>query len=213
MSISGDESLNIHTSCSVLPHSYEESSSTDSHDEFISVHDINSNKQSSDIKDRISVFQVQGTDNTSTAVIMKVGCLENPHDVLINDFKLLNKYKCYIVSRLFSQEELETLKYHKIHQMIKIIICKLGDDMNIPLCYLCFNFNAFELPESYISTRETKIELNGQYTITFHFQKDNDNKYKVLKTYEKFIGKEDMINKLIKYLFDENVLKELEKIA
>ncbi len=191
----------------------DESSDTYPHDEFISVHDIESNKQSTDIKNGIPVYQVQGKDNTPTALIMKVGCLENPHDVLINDFKLLNKYKCYIVSRLFSQEELETLKDHKIYQMIKIITCKLGDDMNIPLCYLCFNFNAFELPESYISTHENKIELKGQYTITFHFQKDSDNKYKVLKTYNKFIGKEDMLNKLIKYLFDENVLKELEKIA
>ncbi|ARF09711.1 hypothetical protein Indivirus_2_90 [Indivirus ILV1] len=180
-------------------------------DEFISVHDIGSIKQLIKNENSIPVFQVQGKNDTSFAIIMKVGYLENPHDVLINEFKLLDKYKCYIVSRLFCQSELDMLKENKIHQMIKIIICRLGDDMNIPLSYLCFNFNAYEIPENYISTQENKIELNGQYTITFHFQKDSQNKYKILRSYEKFMGKDAMLNKLVKCLFDENVLNELEK--
>ena len=109
-------------------------------DEFISVHEIDSTKQNQNSENGIAVYQVQGLNQMPKALIIKVGFLENIHDVLINDFKFLKKYKCYIVSRLYVKEEL--LKNQNIFQMIKIIICKDGDSMNMPLCYLCFNFGA-----------------------------------------------------------------------
>jgi len=185
-------------------------------DEYISVHEIESTTQSTSNEGNIPVYQVQGINNSSSGIIIQVGQLESAHDVLINEFKLLNKYKCYIVSRLFTKEEIDNVLALGIFQMIKIIICKDGDTMNMPLCYVCFNFNILDKlnamqTQLYISTSQNKIELKGKYTITFHFKENNTNKYILLKTYDKFIGKDDMLNKLIKYLFNETILKELEK--
>lgn len=184
-------------------------------DEFISVHDLDSCKQSTtDNKNNISVYQVQGINNSGKGIIMEVGFLETVHDVLINDFKLLKKFKGYIVSRLYTEEELIKITQNgknNIFQMIKIIICENGDTMNVPLCYLCFNF-VTSINDKFISTDENKIELLGKFTITFHLKDNNyNNKYIQLKQYNEYVGKEDMIKELIESLFNEIVLDELDK--
>ncbi len=181
-------------------------------DEYISVHEIESNKQNS-INQGVPVYQIQGLDHSDKGYIMKVGNLETLHDVLINEFKLLNKFKCYIVSRLFAEWEIHSIMKNpdKVYQMIKIIICKDSDEMNNPLSYLCFNFRVKNVLNEYISTDKNKIELTGEFTITFHFKEDNNNKYMLLKSYDTFIGKDSMLNKTIKCLFEENVLKVLDK--
>lgn len=173
--------------------------------EYISVHQIQNNKIKSEPEGLITVFQIQGKENTNKGLIMKAGYLENPHDILIREFELLRKFKCFMISRLYDQEELKKAKPR--YQMIKIIICKKNDKMNNPIAYLCYNFHT---DQYCISTHDNKIELTGKYTITFHFMEDT---YKYIQLYENdtYMGSGHMMNTLTEYLFNENVLQHINK--
>lgn len=175
--------------------------------EYKSVYEINANRINSNPGHHIPVYQIQGLDGQGKGLIMSAGLLEKPHDVLIRDFEVLKQFKCYMVSRLYRKEELEedTGRY----QMIKIIICK-HDNTNKPLAYLCFNFNS---NDDKISTIDNKIELEGSYSITFHFMEDGLPKYSQLYESEKYIGAAKLLPLLIKYLYDENVLKVINKLV
>ena len=170
-------------------------------EDYISVHDIKSNNIDIN-KDGITVYQVQGLDDQNKAIIMTAGLLENPHDVMINKFDFLKKFKCFMVSRLYIKEELDEAAGR--YQMIKIIICK----ENIPLAYLCFNFNSKEYQ---ISTIGNKIELEGIFSITLHFMENNLPKYINLYETNKYPGAK-MLSILVKYLYDKNVLKVVDKL-
>lgn len=176
-------------------------------DEFISVHNIEANKINSEPEGLIDVYQIQGITDTDKGYIMKVGKLENPHDILIREFPLLNRFKCFMISRLYIEKELKETKGR--YQMIKITICNKNDTSNTPLAYLCFNFQTDKYE---ISTHDNKKSIIGKYTITLHFMKDKNAKYIQLYESYKFIGTEKMMIILTEYLFEEKVIKLLNKV-
>ena len=176
-------------------------------EEYRSVHEINSNRTDTNETKYVNVYQVQGIENTNTGLIIKAGVLENRHDTLIREFEILKKFKCFMVSRLYKEDEL--VKEHERYQMIKIIICKKDCDMNNPLAYLCFNFHP---SEHHLSTHENRIKLNGFFSITFHFMETNIAKYIQLYKNEEYIGNNKMMTKLIEHLYHQNVLKVIDKL-
>jgi hypothetical protein len=98
-------------------------------EEYQSVHEIKPNTVSDNNEtNHITVYQVQGIADTNTGLIIKAGILENPHDILIREFEILSKFKCFMVSRLYHQNELNENKE---------IVVDLNCHTNIPGVFAC----------------------------------------------------------------------------
>lgn len=142
----------------------------------------------------IEVYQVQAIKDTSYANILKVGVMVEVNDVLIKELPLLDKYKLYLISKLYDYDRLKNL-YQA--QMIPMIQGNITYE-DKPYGSVFFNFCP---SESDISTEMKKI--HGKFTITFHFQEDEQNKYVELNTSETFCGNHNMMNKIVEYTLKE----------
>ena len=157
----------------------------------------------------IIIYQLQPHSLDSTATIMKVGIMKNISDILIKNFNILNKYKCYMISKIYSQEQLEIIRYDGKFQLIKIIICFNQNDF-VPIAHLCFNFDTNQLQNDnkladYLSDENKKININGTYSITLHFQENGNNKFIMLEQDTHFCGQTEMMVKLTEWLFDDKI--------
>ena len=193
-------------------------------EEFITLSEINnSNKlnehymdeidQLNKLDDGIAVYQVQGILNTSTALVMKVGIIEELNDVLIKDFEIVSRFKCFMVSRIYDQQLLKkTNEHHKLN-MIKVTICQ-NSNPPVPIAALCYNFNHIQKNSiiNYLSNKTHKIELNGFYNITLHYKENNKHKYIELNKLETYQGEQQMMILLTKSLLDPKVLDILNNI-
>ena len=219
-------------------------------EEFVTLSEIktNSNKlnehfmdeidQLNKIDEGIPVYQVQGILNNSKALVMKVGIIEELNDVLIKDFEIVSRFKCFMVSRIYDQQLLEKTNGHYKLNMIKVTICQ-NSNPPIPIAALCYNFNHSQNDSiiNYLSTQIQRIEVNGFYNITLHYKENNNkknnnkennnkknnnkennnkennnNKYIELSKFEIYQGEQQMMISLTKSLLDPKVLEILNDI-
>jgi len=193
-------------------------------DEFITLSEIkNSNKldenfidevdQLNKLNEGIPVYQVQGILNSSNALVMKVGIIEEVNDVLIKDFEIVSRFKCFMVSRIYDQQLLEKTNERCKLNMIKVTICQ-NSNPPIPIAALCYNFN-HKYNDSiinYLSDQTQRIEINGFYNITLHYKENSKNKYIELRKFETYQGEQQMMVLLTKCMLDPKVLKMLNDI-
>ena len=193
--------------------------------EFISVSKLKSNKIDDDFIDADDaidelnensreVYQVQGSDNSTMATIMKVGLMKDLHDILIKEFDISPKFKCYMISRMFDVTKLEYVSEHCTFQMVKVNI--FHNDGHI--ASLSYNFKTFAHVQNkssimnYVSDNKQIKELYGFFSITLHFKENNQNKYITLENNKTFPGKTEMLVKLTKWLLDPQVQESLNKL-
>lgn len=183
--------------------------------------DYNSDDDENNIdkKEEKFVYQFQADKDSKYAKIMKVGILNEIHDILIKEFDLSNKLKCYMTSIIYNFETLQNLEEACRFQLIKIIICNRGEKNIIPVAKLCYNFHTFEHVKNknsiinYISDENKKMDLCGYFSITLHFQENNIPKVINVQLFKTFHGKNEMLNSLIKCLSDDNIKNILNKLA
>ncbi len=193
-------------------------------EEFITLSEIkNSNKldenfideidQLNKLNDGIPVYQVQGILNSPNALVMKVGIIEELNDVLIKDFEIVSRFKCFMVSRIYNQQLLEKTNEHCKLNMIKVTICQ-NSTPPIPIAALCYNFNHMKKNSviNYVSDQKQRIEIDGFYNITLHYKENNNNKYIELRKLETYQGEQQMMILLTKCLLDPKILKILNNI-
>lgn len=161
--------------------------------EYISVTKIKSTNN----QDNNKVYQVQG--NCDGNLIMHVGNMKQPHDILIKEF-LIPNYKCFMVSRIYDIIALTTADKHKIFQMIKIIVTDTSEHSH-PAFSLCYNFQPHTNILDKISTSKSKIPVNGIFSITLHFA----DKYIVLRQYDTYSDNDTMMSNLIELLISDEV--------
>lgn len=190
-------------------------------EEFISLKDLKSNKIKQDYVDEFDeynkldegtiIYQVQGILNKSKALLMKVGVTKEVNDVLIKDFEIVSRFKCFMMSKIYSQKLLENNPKNLL--LIKIIICQ-NRNPPIPIANLCYNFNHQKSDTiiNYASVASNKIELEGYYNITLHYKEENDNKYVELRKFDSHKGNQEMMISLTKALLDSTVLEILNDI-
>lgn len=196
-------------------------------DEYISIFKIKSNildddfVDADDAMDELNenskeVYQVQGYDDNATAVIMKVGLMKDLHDILIKEFDILSKFKCYMISRMFNAAKLEHVSEHCTFQMVKVNI--FHNNNNEHIASLSYNFKTFAHAQNktsimnYVSDKQQTKELYGFFSITLHFKENNQNKYITLENNKTFPGKTEMLIKLTKWLLDPKVQESLNKL-
>lgn len=171
-----------------------------SREEFIKITDLNSsssktnNVETND--DSIDIYQVQAIDNKSNVSIVKIGSMTNPHDVLIKKFTLYDKYDCYIISKLYSIEQINELFVNKIFPMVRLNICINNNNV---IGYLTFNFCS--------KSETTNTQVEGTFSITFHY----NTKYIILETLNTFCGVDTMMLKLTEHLLSDTIQNSIQK--
>lgn len=193
-------------------------------EEFITLSEIkNNNKlnehymdemdQLNKLDNGIPVYQVQGILNSSKGFVIKVGIIEELNDVLIKDFEIVARFKCFMVSRIYDKPLLEKTNEHRKLNMIKVTICQ-NSNPPVPIAALCYNFNHTQNDSiiGYLSDNTQKIELNGFYNITLHYKENNKHKYIELHKFETYQGEQQMMISLTKSLLDPKVLDILNNI-
>jgi len=191
--------------------------------EYIPITEIkgeNINANLLDIEDQlnecINIYQLQSQKNSDHCSIVKVGIMQETSDVLITNFDLFGKYKCYFVSKIYDIKGLKDIENTATFEIIKILIC---NNNNLPIAKLCYNFHTFvHLQDNksiteYMSELNNLIKLKGHYTITLHFREKEKDKYIKLNSSSVFIGHDCILEELTKWLLDENVQQLLYKLT
>ena len=165
-------------------------------EKFIKVTDLNINKKQCDnldelYEDCIDIYQIQAIPDKPFISIIKVGVMVEMNDILIKKFKIYDQYTCFIVSKLYSLEQIKELQNHKIFQMIRINVC---NENNKVICHLAFNFCPNTITSSF-------NDLEGHFSITLHY----DNKYTTLEELQTYCGNENMMIKLTEWLLSDKV--------
>jgi len=173
---------------------------------FINIKSLNS-KQSGEVYDGltddqleelyehcIEIYQVQATLNSSNVNILKVGVMIEMHDILIKELELLDQYKIYLVSKLYDFDKLKELYTAQIIPMVQGNITY----QNEPYGSIFFNF----CPSTQ-SIPDELINIQGYFSITFHFKDDDQHKYTELIKLDTFCGNTNMINKIVEYTLKE----------
>ena len=198
-------------------------------EEFISFNDINSHKINSDfISDQEVnnlegnekfVYQIQAVENSNYAKIMKVLLLKELHDILIKEFDLSLKFKCFMISIIYDEDLLnqyeDSCKFH----LVRINICYNDGVKLSPIGWICYNFHTFDHKKekknikAYLSSYDNIIELKGYFSITFHFKENDIAKFITMETFKEYCGQINMMNNLIKYLSGEKIQNILNKLT
>lgn len=166
------------------------------------------------------VYQIQGVTNEEFGYIMNVGILNSPHDVVINEFDLFSTYKCIITSCIYDENSLKNTEDLCRFSLIKILICLKKNDKAEHICTLSYNFNTLIHKQAgksildYISQKEMKVPLKGFYSILFQYSDDSGkNKLINLELFKNHIVIENIIEELIKWIFDTRVMDILKNIS
>lgn len=142
----------------------------------------------------IEIYQVQAIKDLSNVNIIKVGVMIELHDILIKELDLLDKYKLYLVSKLYDFDKLKEL-YNV--QMLPMVQGNITYE-DKPYGSVFFNF----CPSDKIMPNELK-DIPGHFTITFHFEDDKQHKYIELAKFNTFCGNTNMMNEIVKYTLKE----------
>ena len=97
--------------------------------------------------------------------------------------------------------EKDLIDLNNIFPMIKILINHNNDDKLNPIACLLLNFNSNKSVLNNISTIDNKINLEGFFTISFHFAE----KYTNLEKFNQYTGEKKMIEKMIYYLLTNEI--------
>lgn len=196
---------------------------TEQNEEYISVTSLNTNCKNENYIDEIDinnledngicVYQIQSKINDKSAIIMKAGIMKEPHDVLIKELDIL-QFKYFIISKLYTLEQLEELSDIDRFTMIKIVIC--NEDK--PIAQLFYNFNTIihkqnnKLITEYLSEDKKIIDLHGSFSVTLHYNENDNPKYVELENLKTYCGQNEMMITLSKWLIDDKVKEILSKI-
>lgn len=142
----------------------------------------------------IEIYQVQATKDSSNVNIIKVGVMVELHDILIKEIELLQNYKLYLVSKLYDFDKIKELY---AAQMIPMVQGNVTYE-NKPYGSIFFNF----CPHTQTIPDELK-NIQGHFTITFHFKDDDQNKYVEMSRIDTFCGNQNMMNKIVEYTLKE----------
>ncbi len=175
-------------------------------EEFVSLENlgkkINFVDKDHDIIINDPVYQVQGIHKTRKAYIMEVGKFNNPPEILINKFDISLKERCIITSSIFSLDDLKSLETKCSFPMIKIIVNYNNGRVLNPVGSIMLFFHTYEHIRNsvsiidHLSTSDTKKELDGYFSISFHFKE----KKIALENLKEFIGISKLIDKMIGHL-------------
>lgn len=190
-------------------------------DEFVSINDFKHTHIDEQYMDNlndeefenngITIYQLQSNKNNTHAIIMKAGIMKKPHDVLINEF-VIGELKCFIVSKLYTIEQLKELDEFCRFAMVKIIAC--DNKSSKPILQLCYNFNTQIHKQNdksiidYLSdsnNKNDKKELNGFFSVTMHYFESDNPKYINLENKKRYCGRNEMIDTLVKWLITDQV--------
>jgi hypothetical protein len=167
-------------------------------EDYINLKDIPINTTNTTNTDEtFSVYQIQSINDNN--YIMEVGKCNNMVDIIINEFNINSKIKCIIVSTIIDKEGLINSSTTCKFNMIKIIINNKS--------YMILNFNFSDHIKNnktiidYISNKTNSIKLKGFFSISFHY----NNKYINLENFETFNNINDVITKMINYLFEKQI--------
>lgn len=183
-------------------------------DEFIDIKNIDSVKIDDDVinseldlESCQKIYQCQSDIGDNQIIIKYVGVMREPHDVLIRQIILPDddKHTYYMISKLYTMEQLQRVLPINRIEMITINICnKNGSTIN-PIAYLSFNFIFNENIKNNLidNTSETNINnaFTGHFSIYLHF----NNKYVELQKLDQFCGNLKMMTKLTKWLMSDFV--------
>lgn len=183
-------------------------------DGFINISDLkdktNFVNQHFDNHNVKSVYQIQGIDMTSKAMIIEVGKFENVHDIIINRFNLSPNQTCILSSCLFFDKDI--LNNNSIPS-IKIIINYSKNNILKPVACIILSFISEKyITKELLSSKDNIIHINGNYVISFHFKE----KKIVLEDNNKFIGTNKFIDKMINHLISnevQHIVDDLFKIC
>ena len=175
-------------------------------DEYISVESlINTDYDNNQIdipSSYISVYQIQGQSNTPLVKIVEVGHLDTVHDIIINQFSLEDNLKCIIIGCIYDIDLLHKLCFDiGTISIIKILICNNDN----PIGSINYTFNNKK------STTSGYNELNGYFSVVFYY-KDIEDKMIILETFDNHMDNNEIFDKLISYLCDQNILNIINKI-
>ena len=150
-------------------------------------------------------YQVQGIQNSNTVLIMEVGKggYQNTPKVLINSFDFEN-YKCQLISCLYREDQINI--EDKIN-MVQLKIYKLIEKEKNKIKILGVINYSFKINDNnndnYLSSRNKKKLLSGEFIVTFINNKYN----KILNKYDKFYNNEKIMEFLISNL--SNIIQYL----
>jgi len=142
----------------------------------------------------IEIYQIQATKDSSNINIIKVGVMIEMHDILIKELDLLNNYKLFLVSKLYDFDKIKELYAAQTIPMVQGNITY--EDK--PYGSVFFNF----CPNNQTMPNELK-NIQGHFTITFHFKDDDQHKYVEMANYDNFCGNTNMMNKIVEYTLKE----------
>lgn len=170
------------------------------------------------------VYQIQSEllDNSissSRTCIMKVGLFLKTPTVLIHKFDLTPKVRCLVVSELYSESDIITAAAVCRFNMIKLVVNFIkskNDDTLVPIGCILLSFNTFDhkvkkksIMEYVSSNKDSIQELNGFWTVSFHFK----NKMIVLEKYKSYQGTQQMIDNMIKHIADKDVRDIIDQLV
>ena len=149
-------------------------------DKYINLSDLKANKID-DHYDGYPVYQIQPDVHNSRAVIIEVGRFKKGDvpDIIINKFDVSTKQRCIMASSIYSLDELKNIETTCSFPLIKIVVSHNNESKLNPVGCMILFFHTFNHSkdkrsiESYISTNNDKIWLDGFFSISFHF---NDKK-------------------------------------
>jgi hypothetical protein len=193
-------------------------------DEFINLEDIiptvtfkdeNFDKDAELDDTGESCYQIQSNDNTNTSIILEVGKFTEIPSILINKFDMSPKIRCIISSCFYDTNSLVSVESLCKFSMLKLLVnYNNGQTLN-PLGCLLLNFNTFDHKVKkksivhYLSNKSSKIDLEGFWTVSFHFEE----KMIMFEKYKEYLGNNMMIEQLMKYLFDDRVQSIIDRLV
>jgi hypothetical protein len=183
-----------------------------SSEKYIKVDDINIETTDNDFdknelleNEGFDVYQLQPIKKSNNCLFLKVGkCIELPL-IMINQFDFDYNTTCFIISPLYTNDDLE----NNIFQQKEILIknkSTMKDIANLKLNFTINNNNIKEL----ISTKENNKIIEGYYTICFCYK----NKTILLEKIDKFNSDIIMFEKMLFHLNTfkiKNIIENLIK--
>jgi uncharacterized protein (DUF608 family) len=148
-------------------------------EEFISVSELISKEK------LLSIYQVQGQENTDQCKIVCVGEAEELPFILIKSFNYKDA-DCKLLSFMYTEHYLDEAKKINTYSLIELQI-KRGDIKTI----LRFNFHANDK-----DTMSLNKNIKGYFTVSQHHHED----YRILKTLKQFPGNNLIISHLLEHL-------------
>jgi hypothetical protein len=133
-----------------------------------------------------TVYQLQPIENENYCYIYQVGKMIKLTDIIINEFQLDKILECFIISKLYTLEQLNSISNQCQFCILQITVNR----KDRPICHIRFNFHTFDHKQSckpiskYLSTNTNKIKCKGFYSITFHY----NNKRINLESMKNYIG-------------------------